>query len=67
MKDPKSRVDYFVNTAGSEVRPATSNEMTVFAGSSPGFSICSTTETGLSIYFINIEGEVIYSYTRGKR
>lgn len=66
LKDPNSKIDYFVNTAGSEVRSESTNEMTVFAGSSPGFSLCSATETDLSIYFINIDGEVIYSYSRQK-
>lgn len=67
MKDPNSKIDFFVNTAGSEVRSESTNEMTVFAGSSPGFSLCSATETDLSIYFINIDGDVIYSYSRQKK
>lgn len=66
LKDPDSKVDYFVNTAGSEVRASSTNEMTIFAASSPGFSICSATETNLSMYFINIDGKVIYTYTREK-
>jgi hypothetical protein len=66
MRDPNSQVDYFVNTAGSEVRPATSNEMTVFAASSPGFSIVGATKTELSIYFIDIDGNPIYKYSRQK-
>ena len=66
LKDPSSEIDYFVNTAGSEVRDASTNEMTVFAASSPGFIICAATKMDLSIYFINIEGEVIYKYVREK-
>jgi metallophosphoesterase superfamily enzyme len=67
LKDPASKIDYFVNTAGSEVRDASRNEMTVFTASSPGFSICSATKTNLSMYFINIEGKVIYKYVREKK
>jgi hypothetical protein len=67
LKDTASKIDYFVNTAGSEVRPPASNEMTVFTASSPGFSICSATKTSLSMYFINIEGKAIYRYTREKK
>lgn len=67
MKDGKSDIDYFVNTAGSEVRPSSSNEMTVFAASSPGFSVCSATDTSLSIYFIGIDGQPLYSYSRKKK
>jgi hypothetical protein len=67
MRDPNSKVDYFVNTAGSEVRSASSNEMTVFAASSPGFSIVSATKSSLSIYFINIDGKAIYRYSREKQ
>lgn len=67
LKDPASKIDYFVNTAGSEVRDASSNEMTVFTASSPGFSICTATKTSLSMYFINIEGKAIYYYVREKK
>lgn len=67
LKDPASKTDYFVNTAGSEVRPLSSNKMTVFTASSPGFSICSATKTDLSMYFVNIEGKVIYKYVREKK
>ncbi len=66
LKNPDSQVDYFVNTAGSQVRDASSNEMTVFSASSPGFSLCSATKTDLSMYFIGIEGKPLYSYTRKK-
>ncbi|MCJ7448856.1 MAG: metallophosphoesterase [Bacteroidales bacterium] len=67
LKDKNSNIDYFVNTAASSVRPAASNEMTVFTASSPGFSICSASKTSLSISFINIEGKVLYQYTRDKK
>lgn len=67
LKDPNSKIDYFVNTAGSEVRSATTNDMTIFAASSPGFSICSATKTNMSMYFIGIEGKAIYSFTREKK
>jgi hypothetical protein len=67
LKDPNSKIDYFVNTAASEVRPAATNEMTVFASSSPGFSICSATKTSLSMYFVGLEKKAIYKYTREKK
>ena len=68
LKDTQSKIDYFVNTAASEVRPASTNEMTIFTASSPGFSICSATKTNLSIYFIGIEGKSnFYKYTREKK
>lgn len=66
MKDGISRIDYFVNTAGSSVRRTAKNNMTVFAASSPGFSIVSATKKELSIYFVNINGNAIYKYTRTK-
>jgi metallophosphoesterase superfamily enzyme len=66
LKDPNSKIDYFVNTGGSSVRDAASNTMTQFAASSPGFSICTATKTDLSMYFINIEGKAIYKYVRTK-
>lgn len=64
LKDSTGTIDFFVNTAGSSVRPAATNAMTQFAASSPGFSIVSATRTDLSMYFINTEGKVIYKYTR---
>lgn len=64
LKDSTGTIDFFVNTAGSSVRPAATNAMTQFAASSPGFSIVSATRTDLSMYFINLEGKVIYKYTR---
>jgi metallophosphoesterase superfamily enzyme len=66
LKDPNSKIDYFVNTAGSEVRDAASNKMTQFTASAPGFSIVAATKTSLSMYFINMEGKVIYRYSRTK-
>jgi metallophosphoesterase superfamily enzyme len=66
LRDPGSSIDYFVNTAGSSVRAVATNAMTRFAASSPGFSIVSATETELAMFFINIEGKVIYKYIRKK-
>lgn len=66
LKDPNSKIDYFVNTAGSEVRDAASNSMTQFTASAPGFSMVSATKTELSMYFVNMEGKPIYKYTRKK-
>lgn len=66
LKDTASKIDYFVNTAGSSVRDAAKNNMTLFAASSPGFSIISATKNDLSVYFINIKGETIYEYSRMK-
>jgi metallophosphoesterase superfamily enzyme len=67
LRDSIGKIDYFVNTAGSSVRPAATNEMTIFTASSPGFSICAATKTSLSMYFINIEGKAIYKYVREKK
>jgi metallophosphoesterase superfamily enzyme len=67
LKDSIGKIDYFVNTAGSYVRDAYTNEMSIFSASSPGFSICSATMKSLSIYFIGVEGNVIYQYSRSKK
>jgi metallophosphoesterase superfamily enzyme len=66
LKDPASKIDYFVNTAGSEVRDTASNSMTQFTASSPGFSIITATKAELAMYFINIDGKPIYKYIRKK-
>ncbi|MGQ9620721.1 MAG: metallophosphoesterase [Bacteroidales bacterium] len=67
LKDTLNKVDYFVNTAGSSVRNVARNNMTIFAASSPGFSIVSASKKELSIYFINIEGKPIYKFTKSKK
>ncbi len=66
LKDSIGKIDYFVNTAGSSVRKVARNKMTLFAASSPGFSIVSATKKELSIRFIDINGNVIYKYSRTK-
>lgn len=66
LKDSTGTIDYFVNTAGSSVRNVARNKMTVFADSSPGFSIISATVNSLAIYFVDINGNVIYRYARKK-
>lgn len=66
LKDAVCEVDYIVNTGASEVRPAASNKMTVFSASSPGFLVCSATKKNFGVYFVGIDGEVIYSYEKNK-
>lgn len=66
LKDSASNTDYLVNTAGSSVRNAANNNMTVFTASSPGFSIISATKKKLSVFFINKDGVPIYEYSRTK-
>lgn len=59
---PGSPVNYIVNSSGSGSRKVEAIEGTVFSSDKTGFSICSVTDNRFSIYFIDKEGNEVYSY-----
>ncbi|MFZ4724492.1 MAG: metallophosphoesterase [Paludibacter sp.] len=61
-----SPVDYIVNSSASGSRPVKAIVGTKFCNGNSGFSICSVTNSSLSITFINALGESIYSYKKEK-
>ena len=66
LRVPNSKVDYFVNSSASKAREVVRFEGAQFGSPDPGFSLCTTKETELIITFVNIEGQIIYQYTRKK-
>jgi hypothetical protein len=64
LREKGRKLDYFVTGTGGDTRPANSNEMSLFSRSEPGFSIVSLKGDSLSVSFININGEVIYSFAK---
>jgi hypothetical protein len=66
-QQPKgSKVDYFVSGAGSELRPSASYEHTLFAQSTAGFALVAVTDDLMCLYFIDENGNIVYSYSRKK-
>jgi len=64
-QQPKgSYVDYFLSGAGSEVRPTASYEHTKFAKSIPGFAIVTLKGDTLTLYYVDMNGNIVYSYSR---
>ncbi|MFZ4454632.1 MAG: metallophosphoesterase [Bacteroidales bacterium] len=66
IKQKSSSVDYFVNSSASGSRKVEAVEGTQFCSDKSGFSICSVTQNKLTIYFMDKEGNEIYSYTKTK-
>lgn len=61
-----SKVDYFVSGAGSELRPTAANQNTKFALSRAGFLLVAIKDNIMTTYFIDEDGDVVYSYVRGR-
>jgi tartrate-resistant acid phosphatase type 5 len=64
LREKNGKVDYIVTGTGSETRSSSSNEMSLFSKSEPGFSVVSLKADSLRICFIGIKGNIIYSYIR---
>ena len=57
-----SRVQYFVNTAGSLSRDVKPIEGTQFCSGDEGFMILSTADNLMRFFLVNYKGEIIYQY-----
>jgi metallophosphoesterase superfamily enzyme len=64
LHEKGKNVDYIVSGTGSETRPASTNEMSVFSRSEPGFSVVSLKSDSLRICFVSTSGNIIYSFAR---
>jgi len=64
LREKGKNVDYIVTGTGGEPRPASTNEMSVFSESEPGFSIVSLKADNLRICFVGTKGNIIYSFGR---
>lgn len=60
---PDSPVQYIVNSSGSGSRKVKSIDGTVFCSDQSGFSICSIHKNKLTLYFIDKDGNELYSFS----
>lgn len=58
------KVEYIVTGTGGETRPNSSNELSVFSKSEPGFSVISLKADSLRFCFVSTSGNIIYSFSR---
>jgi len=58
------KVEYIVTGTGGETRPSSSNELSVFSKSEPGFSVISLKADSLKFCFVGTNGNIIYSFSR---
>jgi hypothetical protein len=65
LREKDGNLEYIVTGTGGEPRPASSNALSVFSGSAPGFSIVSFHGDSIKINFIDSKGRVLYMYERG--
>jgi len=61
-----SDVDYFINSSASQTRNVDPLSGQLFGSSDSGFTLCTITDTELTIIFINKEGKILYQYSRSK-
>ena len=64
LHEKGKNVDYIVTGTGGETRPASSNDLSVFSKSEPGFSVVSIKADSMRICFVGTKGNIIYSYKR---
>jgi tartrate-resistant acid phosphatase type 5 len=64
LHEKGKNVEYIVTGTGSEVRPSSTNEMSLFSKSEPGFSVVSLKSDSLKICFVGTKGNIIYSFGR---
>jgi tartrate-resistant acid phosphatase type 5 len=64
LREEGGNVDYIVTGTGSETRPSSSNEMSLFSKSEPGFSVVSLKADSLRICFVGTNGNIVYSFVK---
>jgi tartrate-resistant acid phosphatase type 5 len=64
LREINGKVDYIVTGTGGDPRPGSSNEMSLFSGSEPGFSVASLKGDSITIGFVGTQGNLIYKFAR---
>jgi hypothetical protein len=64
LHEKGQNLEYIVTGTGGDVRPASTNEMSLFSRSEPGFSIVSFRGDSIRIFFTGMKGDIIYSFGR---
>jgi 3',5'-cyclic AMP phosphodiesterase CpdA len=67
LHEKGKNVEYIVTGTGGEPRPASTNELSVFSKSEPGFSVVSLKADSLKICFVGTSGNIIYKFGRSYR
>lgn len=64
LHEKGGNVEYIVTGTGGEIRPSSSNEMSVFSKSEPGFSVVSLKADSITVCFVGAKGNIIYRFSR---
>jgi tartrate-resistant acid phosphatase type 5 len=67
LHEKGKNVEYIVTGTGGEPRPASTNDLTLFSKSEPGFSVVSLKADSLKICFVGTSGNIIYKFGRSYR
>ena len=67
LHEKGKNVEYIVTGTGGEPRPASTNDLSVFSKSEPGFSVVSLKADSLKICFVGTSGNIIYKFGRSYR
>ncbi len=67
LHEKGKNVEYIVTGTGGEPRPSSTDEMSVFSKSEPGFSVVSLKGDSLNICFVGTKGNIIYRFGRSYR
>jgi tartrate-resistant acid phosphatase type 5 len=67
LREKGGKIDYVVSGTGSETRPSSTNELSLFSKSEPGFSVVSMRSDSLRMCFVDTKGNIIYSFGRSMR
>lgn len=67
LREKGGNVDYIVTGTGGETRPCSTNEMSLFSKSEPGFSVVSLKGDSLRVGFVEAGGNLIYRFARSYR
>lgn len=64
LREKGHNLEYIVTGTGGETRPASTNEMSLFSKSEPGFSVVSLKGDSIKICFVGTQGNIIYKFGR---
>ena len=64
LREKSGKLDYIVNGTGGETRENSSDDLTVFSGSQPSFTVVSFKSDSIRVCFTGTKGQVIYNYSR---
>ncbi len=65
LKEKNGNLDYIVTGTGGDTRENSSNDLTVFSGSEPAFTVVSLKSDNIRVCFVGTSGNMIYHYSRG--